>query len=346
MKLKIPKDLHIAWERDFSFLGCYLIARQHLYVLKKILGKGYSMCAFFYQSGQVKFYRGEADENRFDKYVAERFLQDKNFLNFAPKRLVELTAQLKKFLAEESRLNKTNINKFWDLVDEHFAYHLAVFWAADYLARNNLKDKNKKLLAMLRKARIYNEQALPGIEKWLVNKNKGCLLLTKSECENFIINGIKLSPAELKKRQRAMFVYFDSSNEILLSGEKAVKQDEIFEKFFLTRFNFRNKSLKGAGVSSGKVSGRVRLIKKFKDFNKVKKGEIVVAPMTRPAYNVYLKKAGAIITDEGSVLCHAAIIAREFNIPCVVSTKIATKVLHDGVLADVDADKGVIRIIV
>jgi phosphohistidine swiveling domain-containing protein len=344
MKIKIPKDLHIAWERDFSFLGCYLIARQHLYDLKKILGKGYSMCAFFYQSGQVKFYRGEADENEFDKYVAERFLKDKKFSNFATGRLMELTDQLKKFLAEEIKLTKFNIEKFWKLVDEHFAYHLAIFWAADYLARKKIKDDNKKLINILRKARIYNEHILPNIEKWLVSKNRGCLLLTKSECENFILKGVWPPLVELNRRKKGVFVYFDSQNKVLLSGEKAIKQNKIFENIFLARFNLKDRMLRGVGVSSGKIRGRVKLIKKFQDFNKVKKGEIVVAPMTRPAYNAFLRKAGAIITDEGSALCHAAIIARELKILAIVGTKIATKVLHDGDLVEVDADKGIVKI--
>lgn len=69
----------------------------------------------------------------------------------------------------------------------------------------------------------------------------------------------------------------------------------------------------------------------------------MVAPMTRPDYNVCLRKAGAIITDEGSALCHAAIIARELKIPAIVGTKIATKVFKNGMSVEVDADKGIIR---
>jgi pyruvate,water dikinase len=56
-----------------------------------------------------------------------------------------------------------------------------------------------------------------------------------------------------------------------------------------------------------------------------------------------MKKAVAIVTDEGGVLCHAAIISRELNIPCVVGTKIATQSLSDGDLVEVDAYKGVIK---
>ena len=58
-----------------------------------------------------------------------------------------------------------------------------------------------------------------------------------------------------------------------------------------------------------------------------------------------MKKAGGIITDEGGITCHVAITSRELGIPCIIGTKFATQVLHDGDLVEVDADKGVVRII-
>jgi pyruvate,water dikinase len=58
-----------------------------------------------------------------------------------------------------------------------------------------------------------------------------------------------------------------------------------------------------------------------------------------------MKKAIGFITDERGVTCHAAIISREMNKPCIIGTKIATKVLHDGDLVEVDADKGIVKII-
>ena len=67
--------------------------------------------------------------------------------------------------------------------------------------------------------------------------------------------------------------------------------------------------------------------------------------MTTPDYIPAMKKAAAFVTDEGGITCHAAIIAREMKKPCIVGTKIATKVLHDGDLVEVDADKGVVRIL-
>lgn len=67
--------------------------------------------------------------------------------------------------------------------------------------------------------------------------------------------------------------------------------------------------------------------------------------MTTPDFVPAMKKAAAVITDEGGITCHAAIMSRELGIPCVIGTKIATKVLRDGDLVEVDAEKGVVRIL-
>jgi phosphohistidine swiveling domain-containing protein len=77
----------------------------------------------------------------------------------------------------------------------------------------------------------------------------------------------------------------------------------------------------------------------------MEKEDILVSQITYPSLLPAMKKAGAIITNVGGVICHAAIIARELNIPCIVGTKFATKVLKDGDLVEVDADTGVVRIL-
>ena len=80
-----------------------------------------------------------------------------------------------------------------------------------------------------------------------------------------------------------------------------------------------------------------------RDIAKIKKGEILVAPKITPKYVPAMEKAIAIITDEGGLLSHAAIVSREMGIPCVVGTKIATQVLKDGDRVEVDANKGIVR---
>ncbi len=82
-------------------------------------------------------------------------------------------------------------------------------------------------------------------------------------------------------------------------------------------------------------------LKDFKNNSTVNK--VVVCPETIIEYTPYLKKAKALVTDQGGVTCHAAIIAREYNKPCVIGTKIATKVFKDGEMVEVDAEKGIVK---
>lgn len=103
-------------------------------------------------------------------------------------------------------------------------------------------------------------------------------------------------------------------------------------------------NLRGTAVSGGKITGIVKVIKNASEINKLKKGEIIVAPMTSVDYMIAVRKATAIITDEGGLTCHAAIVSRELGIPCVVGTKFATKILKDGDVVEVDANKGLISL--
>jgi pyruvate,water dikinase len=101
--------------------------------------------------------------------------------------------------------------------------------------------------------------------------------------------------------------------------------------------------VKGLGASPGKISGIVKIAYTVKEAErKLKKGEILVVSMTDPSYVTVMKKASAIITNTGGILCHAAIVARELNIPCVVGTKNATETLKDGMKVIVDGLKGVV----
>jgi phosphohistidine swiveling domain-containing protein len=101
----------------------------------------------------------------------------------------------------------------------------------------------------------------------------------------------------------------------------------------------------GTVANKGRVTGVVKIILQTSDFAKMQQGDIIVASMTRPEFAPIFSKAAAIITNEGGITCHAAIISRELKIPCVIGTKIATQVLHDGDLGEVDAQMGVVRIV-
>lgn len=100
--------------------------------------------------------------------------------------------------------------------------------------------------------------------------------------------------------------------------------------------------LKGLGASPGVGAGRVVVIFDASEIDKVKEGDVLVTTMTNPDMVPAMKRASAIVTDEGGRTCHAAIVSRELGIPAVVGTKEATKVLKDGMLVTVDGTRGVV----
>ncbi len=103
--------------------------------------------------------------------------------------------------------------------------------------------------------------------------------------------------------------------------------------------------IKGRPAQMGMATGPVKIIRVKTDTSKIVSGDILVTEMTNPDYVPFMKIAAAIITDEGGATCHAAIASRELKIPCVVGTKIATKILKDGDVVEVDAERGIITIL-
>jgi phosphoenolpyruvate synthase/pyruvate phosphate dikinase len=106
---------------------------------------------------------------------------------------------------------------------------------------------------------------------------------------------------------------------------------------------FKLIEIKGIVGCPGIYKGKVTIVNNIHDRVKFKCGDVMVTHDGSAELTVFLKEAGAIITNEGGMICHASIIAREMKTPCIVGTKIATMVLKDGDLVEVDADKGVVR---
>lgn len=105
----------------------------------------------------------------------------------------------------------------------------------------------------------------------------------------------------------------------------------------------KNALLNGVPASPGRATGRVRVIQRSEEFGRLQPGEILVAPITAPAWTPLFAKAGAVVTDVGSALAHASIIAREFGIPAVVGCETATSELRDGLLVTVDGSRGTVE---
>jgi phosphoenolpyruvate synthase/pyruvate phosphate dikinase len=100
---------------------------------------------------------------------------------------------------------------------------------------------------------------------------------------------------------------------------------------------------KGMCASPGKVKGTIKIVPTPAQNDKVQDGDILVTYATTVDYLPAMKKAAAFITEIGGLTCHAAVVAREFGVPCIVSLNNAMKNFKDGDLVEVDANKGIVR---
>lgn len=153
----------------------------------------------------------------------------------------------------------------------------------------------------------------------------------------------------LKNRKKGFaIIWINGSVQTVFGDESLELQDEI-AKAYKTSTNeeekIDSKVILGSIANKGKVKGIARVLTTYQDIYKVEKGDIIVATMTTPDYVSAMEKAAGFITDEGGITCHAAILSREFNVPCIVGTLNGTKEIKDGQIIELDAYAGKVHIL-
>lgn len=125
--------------------------------------------------------------------------------------------------------------------------------------------------------------------------------------------------------------------------------EEIKNAFEIQFFKIDLNELRGMCANKGVYQGKAKILRTVfsdnveKEIAKVQEGDVLVANTTGPEIMAACMRAGAIITDEGGLTSHAAIVSRELGIPCVVGCKVATKVFKDNDCIEIDAEKGMAR---
>lgn len=213
----------------------------------------------------------------------------------------------------------------------------AVFDLLEFFAR--WIDERKE--AALR-ANLYLEAYAKEISKLLGRSIWEVKYMTQREIRDALMRKKKIASKILAARRSfSVFVVtrrnYETQENIFI-GEEAQK---LWDAMFRLQ---ETKKIHGQVASApvDKIKGRAQVVLDVAK-QKFRAGNILVTTMTRPEFVPLLRKAKAIITDEGGITCHAAIISRERGIPCVIGTKIATKVLKDGDLVEVDARYGIVR---
>lgn len=162
---------------------------------------------------------------------------------------------------------------------------------------------------------------------------------------------IELTPQEVKSEKinrKVLRSRLKNNGILMLKGKvKILNAKEIRQATkAMTRPAKASSTLQGFAVFAGHAQGRAVVVPSGSvnvSKIKIKRGDILVTSMTSTNMAPIVKEAAAVVTDEGGLLCHASIVSRELRKPCVVGTKIATKIFKDGDLVEVDAERGVVR---
>ena len=146
-------------------------------------------------------------------------------------------------------------------------------------------------------------------------------------------------PQNLHERTKFCVYFTEKGFEKVYTGKEAEKLAKQTER----KVDHNVTQLYGQTGCPGYGKGRVKIVIRAEDMAKFEKGDILVSIATDPDIVPAMKKAAAIVTEQGGITSHAAIVSRELGVPCVIGTKIATKVLKDGDLVEVDANQGIVR---
>lgn len=162
------------------------------------------------------------------------------------------------------------------------------------------------------------------------------------EVDGVLKGTIKIDTLKTRYDSGTLVCLYENDYKILDGAEAASLKAELEQKI---NSGVQSQELKGQTASQGYAKGVARIVLERKDFAKFKKGEILITGMTRPEFVPLMEKAAAIVTNEGGITCHAAIISRELGKPCIIGTKNATELIKDGDLIEVRANHGTVRIL-
>ena len=355
---KIIYEIH---PREYSVVGISSAMQEFLTAdIKEYYGATLKEIILVVKDGQFYHIQIDGDRQRIDRSFLKKVENNKIDLEKENAEFLELIRQYEKLINQPER------NYSLDTILNFYKYYRLliriVYTTFDTPDLVHLLSEEKRkpyfdwvTKIRLRSKSVYKDGEMKFLPKYLnwLSKNilpaytpeeLGCLFF--KELENFVIKKSELpSKKELQERKKLFFIrQYPIDKYELLSGkaaEKEIKARHLFEEEKLKEV----KELKGQIAYSGKIIGKARLILKRQDMPKFKKGEIVVSIMTDHSYLPIMKNAKAFVTDEGGVLCHAAIVARELKKPCIIGTKFATKVLRNGDLVEVDAGRGIVRIL-
>ncbi len=272
-----------------------------------------------------------------DELIKKTYSDKKKILNLL-KNFEKEHEFLEKFWKKGSTSKKEELIKIINKIDDLMVCNLIY----SYLGINDKTEKEIYLLSKKLREKdhffVNNDMFIrESIRKIFPELSDYPTCVTLSEIKG------KLPSLSLCKKRFENFISTPNYKAVEKLEKYAEKNPEqIFYKEKITE-SLSKTGIKGQTAQKGKITGIAKIISLKSQINKIEVGDIIISPMTTAAMIPAINKASAIVTDEGGILCHAAIVAREMKKPCVIATKVATSIFKDGDYIEVDANKGIVR---
>lgn len=330
--------------REYSLLRVYAAYEGIHHHFEPLLGCEVGDVLMVYRgSGLVHAYYRQGIPQSVYQHVGLTTKNNPTLIKQGLARLMELFAIFKPYYLNEKIIK--------DVEEMEHLYHLyAEYWVLVGLTFiiPDLPDAPVDLKELTYKVRTetqeYNETMQEvfntALEGWYPHLGNNVNFVLPQEVWSGAVKDLKILE-KLEERSKG-FVFY---NEQLLVGSDVASHLAKLDVELEKEGDDQASEFSGQIAQKGKIQGTVRLVTTREDLDKVTSNDVLVTAMTMPAYLSAMKKAVAFVTDEGGITCHAAIVAREMNKPCIIGTRVATKVLKDDDLIEVDADNGIVKII-
>ena len=350
VKLIEKKEWIKRWAGSYTFISASYWGKQYKTSLERELGIGFDHSLFVHKKGTVSFYLVKSELDNFGNTLAKKATKNNKVAIqwcLELKDNADLITKIMKKLQGEIP-SKTEYQEFLVAFDRHLPLHNAMKKTVDYFSIEVLN----KLLPYFKDARLYTEHVYSDTESFfrsvtrkIAEKEKYnsdyLTCLTQLEFENYLQTRKLPNEKILQTRFESSVLYFENAKEYIEAG----KQTENIEEAIFSKSIQGKKEIKGVSAYKGIAKGTARIIPDPHKISTFNKGDILITGMTRPEFLPVMKKASAIVTDAGGILCHAAISARELKIPCVVGTQLSSSIFHDGDKIKVNANTGIISLI-
>ncbi len=296
---------------------------------------------FHHRDTATDAYYAQLDDGYWSDHEVIRLINEKpHFTEIVGKTFQARIVEVNDIIENEPVLTLKELKAFTSHIREDWQWFEAL-WES-ILNLEEMPERKGELDALL-EVRKKTEKMPPAtdaiIRKSIMNLYPSTAAYADVLLLEEIFNNALPSEKVLQERQ-AGFYYTDDK----LFPNSAKEEIERTYGLQLTRAETDDTGeIHGQVAYPGKVTGHVRRLHGVKQLAEFQDGEILVAATTTPDLLPAMKKAAAIVSDEGGLVCHAAIVARELKIPCVIGTKVAMDVLRDGDLVEVDAEQGIVR---